>query len=168
VWPVDNGRVSERIVLRMPATLFGMLARRRVIWFGFVLVVAGCAHTPRVTDAGPPAFALGEFEDDYGIAYAIGPSLWFQQPGSRFHVVRWNAGEQYLIARNDNANPGESGRWTRIDWAPLSGMAPYTWAFCLSAYDAATAELAEANRTARRDNLRTGCGGYPFSRMKRR
>lgn len=74
---------------------------------------------------------------------------------------------QYLIARNDEGNPGDVGRWTRIDWAPLSGMAPYTWAFCLSAYDAATAGAAEATQTARRDNLRTGCGGFPFSRMKR-
>jgi hypothetical protein len=65
-------------------------------------------------------------------------------------------------------NGQQDARWTRIDWAPLSGMAPYTWAFCLSAYDAATADLAEAARTARRDNLRTGCNGFPFSRMKRR
>jgi hypothetical protein len=151
-----------------PATLFGMLARRSVVWFGFALVAAGCAHTPPLADAGLPAIVLGEFEDDHGITYAISQALWFQQPRSRFHVVRWNAREQYLIARNDNGNPGESGRWTRIDWAPLSGMAPYTWAFCLSAYDAATADLAEAARTARRDSLRIGCNGYPFSRMKRR
>ncbi len=139
-----------------------------VVWFGFALAGAGCAHMPPLAAADPPAMVLGEFEDDYGITYAIGEALWFQQPRSRFHVVRWNARDQYLIARNDEGNPGEGGRWTRIDWAPLSGMSPYTWAFCLSAYDAATAELAEANRTARRENLRTGCGGYPFSRMKRR
>lgn len=111
---------------------------------------------------------LGEFEDDYGITYSIGQALWFQQTRTGFHVVRWNPRAQYLIARNDEGNPGDVGRWTRIDWAPLLGIAPYAWAFCLSAYDAATADVAEQARTARRDNLRSGCNGYAFSRMKRR
>jgi hypothetical protein len=37
----------------------------------------------------------------------------------------------------------------------------------LSAYQAPTADSAEATRIARPDTPRTGCNGYPFSRMQR-
>ncbi|CAN5907988.1 hypothetical protein BH11GEM2_BH11GEM2_35000 [soil metagenome] len=56
--------------------------------------------------------------------------------------------------------------WSRIDWIRLE-MAPYEWAFCLSAYAAPTQEAALATTTARRDAPRTGCNGHPFSRMRR-
>lgn len=48
----------------------------------------------------------------------------------------------------------------------LSDLAPYTWAFCLTAYKAPTAESARATTAANRATPRTGCNGYPFSRMK--
>ena len=114
----------------------------------------------------PPPFVLGTFEDDYGIAYTVSPRLWHQRPDARYHVVRWNAEAQYLIARNDAGNPTDGGRWARIDWVALHDMAPYTWAFCLTTYDAPTAAAAEAIPPAQRDTPRTGCGGYPFSRMR--
>ena len=37
----------------------------------------------------------------------------------------------------------------------------------LTAYEAPTADSAEATRTARPETPRTGCNGYPYSRMKR-
>ena len=82
-------------------------------------------------------------------------------------MVRWDAAGQYLIARNDSTNSHAPGKWTRIDWVELPGMAPYTWAFCLTAYDAPTQAAAEATPPAVRETPRTGCGGYPFSRMRR-
>lgn len=109
---------------------------------------------------------LGRFEDDYGNRFTITPRLWLQEPGSRFHIVRWRAEAGYLIARNDASNPGDGGLWTRIDWLPLPGTPPYVWGFCLSAYKAPTAAAAESTRVARRDRPRTGCNGHPFSRMK--
>lgn len=110
---------------------------------------------------------LGGFEDDYGIHYTITADAWLQHPRARYHAVRWNVEDEYLVARNDSANQYDGGKWTRIDWVRLPGMAPYEWAFCLSAYDATTREAAEAVTVAQRATPRTGCNGHPFSRMKR-
>lgn len=117
-----------------------------------------------VGQSGPPEMIVGQFEDDYGGRHAVSPALW-THGRARYHVVAWYPGEQYVIARNDSANPGDGGLYTRIDWMPLA-MPPYTWAFCLSAYNAPTADSAAATRLARRDTPRTGCNGHPFSRMK--
>lgn len=107
----------------------------------------------------------GEFIDDYSIRYKIGNDEWFQRPKSRFRITKWNHEEMYLIAQNHPDNPGEGGLWTRIDWVLLPDMPDYPWAFCLSAYDALSAEEAEATHVDR-DHPRNGCKGFPFSRMQ--
>ncbi len=87
-------------------------------------------------------------------------------PSGRFHIAEWNVGERYFLARNDPANPRDGGRWTRIDWMSFSGMAPYQWGFCLTAYRAETQQAARATPPPNRESPRTGCNGFPFSRMK--
>ena len=139
-----------------------------------VLVLAGCS-APRAgstdahnrTEGTPPPLLLGTFEDDYGIDYVISERLWHQRPDIRYRIVRWSAAEGYLIAQNDAANPSDGGLWTRIDWIVLPEMEPYAWAFCLSAYAAPSQAEAERATVAERDRPRTGCNGYPFSRMRR-
>ena len=131
--------------------------------------MTSCA--PRVEEVSrvaqeAPAEVLGEFEDDYGINYSISESEWRHGSTIRFEIQRWNADAQYLIARNHADNPGDAGLWTRIDWMELQGMPPYEWAFCMSAFKAATAGDAERTAIARRDTPRTGCNGHPFSRMR--
>ena len=137
---------------------------------GVALLVA-CSHTkpgPGVTLAGvADSMVLGEFEDDYGSRHTVTVTKWIHHPRSSYHIVRWSPQEQYLIARNDPSNPADGGLWTRIDWLRLLGMPPYAWGFCLSAFKAASAEAAESTRVARRDTPRTGCNGFPFSRMRR-
>ncbi len=113
-----------------------------------------------------PAFMKGSFEDDYGIQYKIADSLWTQLPAVRYHIISWNVQEQYLIVRNDNNNPSEADRFTRIDVMSFDGMAPFQWGFCLTRYDAVTQDEAEKSAAADRNNPRKGCNGYPFSRMK--
>ena len=133
--------------------------------------LAGCAlhaDATHVTPLGtPPSMLLGDFVDDYGIGHRITDGEWLQRPDTRYRVVAWNADAQYLIARNDGANRADPNRWTRIDWIALPGMPPWEWAFCLSAWDAATQAEAERVTIARRDTPKTGCNGYPFSRMRR-
>src|SRR5688572_11171192 len=52
-----------------------------------------------------PSWLKGKFTDDYRITYSISDSLWMQLPNTRFHIIRWNLQEQYLLAKNDTANP---------------------------------------------------------------
>lgn len=127
--------------------------------------VLGMKYAPAVN---PPAdMFTGNFTDDYGIKYTINDTLWTQLPRTRFHIIKWNKKEQYLIARNDAKNPGEGGLYTRIDLMPFDNMQPWLWGYCLTVYDAQTDKAAEAIATADRKNPRKGCNGYPFSRMKR-
>jgi hypothetical protein len=132
----------------------------------------GCAGSrSAVSTSAPaaqaPAAVLGAFTDDYGGRYRITGTVWQHGTRNRYDVVAWYPDSQFVIARNADTNPSDGGLWTRIDWMPLEGMAPYTWAFCLSAYKAPTREAARATRVANRSTPRTGCGGFPFSRMQR-
>ena len=134
------------------------------------LALSACAAPPPIanstaTSSTAPEALLGTFEDDYGIRYTIGPERW-TQGAARYHIAAWNAAERYAVARNDADNPSDGGRWTRIDWVPLDG-GDYAWAYCYAVYDAATRAEAVAAPPSGRDTPRTGCGGHPFSRMKR-
>lgn len=137
-----------------------------------VVAMTACARAPRVATttvsaATPPTSVLGAFEDDYGGTYQITRDVWQHGARSRYEVVAWHVDSQYLIARNASTNPSAAGLWTRIDWMPLDGMSPYAWAYCLSAYKAPTRDSAQATHVAVRATPRTGCNGFPFSRMKR-
>ena len=114
-----------------------------------------------------PVLLKGQFADDYDIRYTITDSLWTQHPNARYHILKWNTKEQYIIARNDDGNPGEKGLYSRIDYMLFSNMEPWRWGFCLTIYNAPSDSLAEAQAVADRKNPRKGCNGYPFSRMKR-
>jgi hypothetical protein len=133
----------------------------------FLLLAVACVgrQSNRAPEV-PAPLVLGRFVDDYGNRYEISDRTWLQLPGARYHVRVWKPAEQYLVAQNDSANRGDPGRWTRIDWLRLTDMAPYTWAFCMSAYNAPTREAAAAAAVARRETPRTGCNGFPFSRMR--
>ena len=134
-----------------------------------VLCVQACS-APRsqpMPAVAPDTLVLGEFQDDYGGRHTVSATEWVQHPRANYRIVSWRPDAQYLIAQNDQANASDPGLWTRIDWLRLSGMPPYEWGFCFSAYKAPTAAAAESTMVAKRDTPRTGCNGFPFSRMKR-
>jgi hypothetical protein len=114
-----------------------------------------------------PSLLKGNFMDDYGIRYTISDTLWIQLPNAKYHIISWNTKSEFLLARNDEANPGEKGLYTRIDYMSFSNMDPYRWGFCLSIYNAKTIREAEEKASADRQNPKKGCSGFPFSRMKR-
>ena len=143
-----------------------MRISRLLLISAFLCLARGASHAPREA-ATPPSMLLGDFVDDYGIGHRIDANEWLQRPDTRYRVVAWHTDAQYLIAQNDATNRSNAGRWTRIDWIALPGMPPYRWAFCLSAWEAATQADAERADIARRDTPKTGCNGYPFSRMRR-
>ncbi|MEQ9279841.1 MAG: hypothetical protein RLN83_10095 [Balneola sp.] len=113
-----------------------------------------------------PEYLIGSFHDDYNIKYELTEKVFYQKPGTRFHILKWNLDDQYFIAQNDSLNSYDPNLYSRIDWVEFENMATYEWGFCLSAYNAATADSAETVNVVDRSNPKTGCNGYPFSRMK--
>jgi hypothetical protein len=114
-----------------------------------------------------PIDIKGDFKDDYDIAYTINDSVWIQHPNVKYHLISYDSKGQYFIAHNDAKNPGEAGLYTRIDVMYFQNMEPFRWGFCFTKYNAKTEEEAKSAAAADRTNPRKGCGGYPFSRMKR-
>jgi hypothetical protein len=175
-----NGEViaeEETSSLEVPATEPGMYraeieVRARLLrtrWFPWILsgpIWVG----PRPDD--PPAWMLGTFEDDYGNRYEISEDSWVQEPGMTYEVERWMGSHSFMFARNAADNASDPGLWTRIDWVELgpaaeTSGAEWTWGFCLASWNAGTFSQARATETADRSEPRTGCGGFPFSRMRR-
>lgn len=117
--------------------------------------------------AKAPAMIQGNFIDDYKITYTVNDTLWIQKPNAKYHIIKCNEKEQYIIARNDKNNPADAGLYTRIDYMTFENMSPFLWGFCLSAFNAPTEAAAEAVRIADRANPKKGCNGFPFSRMKK-
>jgi hypothetical protein len=126
---------------------------------------AGARASPEPVSV--PEYLVGSFTDDYGSRYTISRLEWAQLPGTRYRIVRWDVPGQFALAQNDMANPADGGLWTRIDWLRLTGMPPYEWAYCYSAYKAPSLAVAETVSVARRATPKTGCNGFPFSRMRR-
>jgi len=120
-----------------------------------------------VASGSPPAELLGTFLDDYGSTHDVSASAWRHGTHSTYEVLSWHIDSQYFIARNASTNRSGGGRYTRIDWMRLVDMSPYTFAFCLSAYEASSAAAAESTHVANRLTPKSGCNGYPFSRLKR-
>ncbi len=136
-----------------------------------LLLLAQCSAPTKLP--GPqtldnfPATYKGRFTDDYGIMYNISDTVWIQEPGIKYHLLKYDSAGHFFIARNGAANPSEAGLYSRIDVIHFTGMEPWGWGFCLTEYKAKTVEEAIATQAADRANPRKGCNGYPFSRMKR-
>jgi hypothetical protein len=132
-------------------------------------VFSNCAGTARVVGADNitvPAYLLGKFTDDYGITYNITNTVWEQEPGGKYTILKYDSTMQYFIAKNITAGSKEAGLYARIDVMKFENMAPYTWGFCYTVYQAKTFAKAKEAAAADRQNPRKGCGGFPFSRMK--
>lgn len=136
---------------------------RRPFAMTLAFVGAACAGS-RAAPVTLASLPRGSFVDDYGNRFTISGARFAQQPHGVFHFVEWHRDSLYVIARNDDSNPSDPGAFTRIDWMPLS-MAPYTWAFCFTAWNAASRDAARATPAPDRSRPRTGCNGHPFSRM---
>jgi hypothetical protein len=137
-----------------------------ILWLMLGCAISGKQSRPSTSRL--PANITGHFTDDYGISYSINEKEWIQLPNIKYHIIKYDSIGQYLIAKNAATNPSEAGLYTRIDWMYFTGMEPWEWGFCLTRYNASTQEEAIAANNADRSNPKKGCGGYPFSRMKRR
>src|ERR1700748_1221637 len=140
---------------------------KKIVLLILILLPLTKSYGQQKANSKPPAYITGSFEDDYQEHYKISDTLWIQLPNTRFHIIKWDTEKQYIIARNDNHNPGDRGLYTRIDYMTFNNTEPWKWGYCLTAYNAASDTLAEATAAADRDHPTKGCNGYPFSRMKK-
>ena len=84
---------------------FPVRVRMVVAIVGAACGFAGCAEgngTER--EKRVPLLLTGEFVDEYGIEYSIGPERWLQHPATRYRIVAWLPGERILVQR-DNGHP---------------------------------------------------------------
>jgi hypothetical protein len=155
----------------------GILPRKVAGWSRGTLHIPGVAIPillllllcPGFLGAQAPAALLGSWADDYGSRHLVTDTLWSHDGANKYVVLRWDSAGQYAIARNAATNKADAGKFTRIDWMSLegiTGMRPYIWAFCLTTWDAPTADSAARVTPAQRATPRTGCGGFPFTRLK--
>lgn len=140
----------------------------RFLSFLITFLFLSCSNAePSKVKEEIPSFLLGNFEDDYQVNYSISDSLFTMEEHTILHISEWNLEGQYFIGQNDSLNPYDPLLFTRIDWMRFEGMEPFMWGFCMSAYNSTSIDSARAVSTADRKQPKTGCGSYPFSRMKR-
>ena len=112
-------------------------------------------------DGDTPTYLLGNFIDDYGINYSISSSTWIQHPDFKLNILKMNSIEMFVLGYN----PIDS-TYTKIDFMQFQNQLPYTWGFCYTAYDKKDQYDAISENSANRNMPKTGCNGFPFSRMK--
>jgi uncharacterized lipoprotein NlpE involved in copper resistance len=121
----------------------------------------------RSSRLGDSKVLLGTFKDDYDLQYRINEYVWEQWPNATYYIIEWHEEEGFFIAHNAKENTSGGLLWSRFDWVYLSEeMQPYIWGFCMGAYKESTSNAALQNNIADHDNPKTGCNGFPFSRMK--
>lgn len=128
--------------------------------------ISGLTEADWFAEPKPP-FPTGRFVDDYGSTHEVSATEWLHGSYTRMRIRAWHPSKRYLLAQTVASAPTDSSaeRWVRLEWIPLE-MAPWSWAYCLIAYDAQTAAEAEANESARPETPRTGCGRFPFTRLR--
>lgn len=114
-----------------------------------------------------PDLMKGTWLDDYEINYKIEDQTWEMGSEIIFHVLEWNEDKNFIIVKNDEGNAYNADQYSRIDYILFNDMKPYEWGFCLTAYDQKTADDARNTPPANGKNPKSGCNGFPFSRMKR-
>ena len=140
--------------------------KRAIIYILLVIQLLSCNQSTKNLSASTSEYT-GKFEDDYGIEYRITSTQFIQEPRIIYNIMEWNTKEQYIITQNAATNPSEPSLFTRIDYVALNNMEPFSWGFCYTTYNAASASAAKATIAADKTNPKKGCGGYPFSRMKK-
>ncbi|MFN0099009.1 MAG: hypothetical protein ACKVS7_10075 [Gemmatimonadaceae bacterium] len=134
-----------------------------LVVLALVLSAASCRVSLGGGSRAP--FPTGSFVDDYGSRHEISAVEWRQDAYTRTRIVRSHPTARYILGRSIPRDSTALGGWVRIDWIPLDSP-PYTWAYCIIAYDKPDAASAEAVATAKPETPRTGCNGFPFTRLQ--
>ncbi|HWR32886.1 MAG TPA: hypothetical protein VN451_05150 [Chitinophagaceae bacterium] len=138
----------------------------KYIFFPALLLLISCSAIQKLTTPVLPRWMKGNFSDDYDIRYTISDTMFSMDGLAKYHILSLNEKEQFLFVRNDTSNKTDKGLFTRLDYMRFTGMEPYTWGYCFTVYNAMDSMTAIRKKAADRNNPKSGCNGYPFSRMK--
>ncbi len=83
-------------------------------------IIMGCTSKKNTI----PDYSLFEFQDDYNIEYQLSDDICVQKPSTRYHIIKWDIENQYLIAQNDSLNAYDGNLYSRIDWVKFDNMPP--------------------------------------------
>ncbi len=140
-----------------------MRARRMAL----LVLVACAARVGAQEKPAAPAMVVGTFDDDYGGHHVIDGKVWTMGKKTVFHLVQFDVANNVVFTHNAPENEHDGNTYSRIDYVKLEGMAPWEWGYCMTTWNSKTFEEAMAAKSANRADLMKGCGGHPFSRMKR-
>ena len=138
------------------------------VYLYVVILLCSCTVNKSLettSNTTPPSYLIGSYEDDYGIAYEISQDTFRLLPELTYEIKSWNLSGQYFLMKEIRAD--EKNVYARIDWITLpEDIDGYSWAYCMSTYDAASLQEAQSVEIADRSRPKEGCNGFPFSRMK--
>ena len=130
----------------------------KIIPIYFLAFLLSCLQS----DGAPPTYMRGNFTDDYDIKYSISDTSWIQYPDFEMSVVTIDTIEMFILGYDT-----EDSTYTKVDYMPFQNQGDYTWGFCYTTYEKENQADALSAASANRDTPKTGCNGFPFSRMKR-
>ena len=113
----------------------------------------------------PPADDIaiaGDWADSWGGTHAVDNAAW-RSGDSTFAIASYDNAAGVAIAQNGPDNAWNPGLWSRFDWTWSDDGALY---YCQTAYDAASADAAEATPAADGADLLTGCGGFSWTELR--
>lgn len=109
-----------------------------------------------------PLAVIGDYDDGFGgfvrvtdtfVAYS-----WY---GNDITVSAYDNAAGWLVGQNSPDDPWSPNLWSHIEW--IAGDATVFW--CQTEFGAETEEDALAAGGADREDLETGCAGFPWSRL---
>jgi hypothetical protein len=126
-------------------------------------LVKGCGGFPWSALRGPAI--VGRYIDDYQGSHIITGSSWVMggQGASKFNLLVLSNTKRTLIAQNDAANSYNPSKFSRFDWTIDSSGALY---YCQTAFAAGSAAEASQVNPADAGDLKTGCGGFPWTSLR--
>ncbi len=128
-------------------------------------VTTDASETGVDTDPDPLEIS-GTYTDSFDGTHDIDDNEWLQTYGdsSLSFVISWYDNDAaYLVAQNGEANEFNPGLWSKFEWTTTQD--DRLW-YCQTAFDAASAEEAEAAPEADpNDPETTGCSGFPWTEL---
>lgn len=150
----------------------------RQLWILATITLVACQHSDETDTSGAidtdtadaPAPLLGDwaviggvFPDQSVLGHpTITEATWDDGYANTYTIETWNVDGGYAIAQNGSANRDNPGAYSRFDWVADGDDGFFS---CQAAWDADSAEAAEATAPPDDADLSAGCTGFAWSHL---